>query len=81
MHRGRIITADAAQGREYNIVVISLVRCNSTGSLGFLPDLHRTCVMLSRARHVMCIVGSKQTVRRALKAGKWGEVLSQCESL
>ena len=56
-HSNRVITADAAQGREWDAVVISMVRSNTQGRLGFLCDPHRTCVMLSRARYVLRIVG------------------------
>lgn len=76
------MTADSAQGREFDVVVISMVRSNAEGCMGFVSDRHRTCVMLSRARQLLCIVGSKGTVRSAPAAdgSDWQAVLLYCEA-
>ena len=52
-----VSTADAFQGREADLVIISLVR--TTGSAGFLADVRRANVLLTRCRGVMRIVGHR----------------------
>lgn len=46
----RVATVDAFQGEESPIVILSLVRSNPEGNLGFLSWPNRVCVALSRAR-------------------------------
>ncbi len=58
----RIVTVDAAQGSEADVVVLSCVRCNLNGSLGFITDRNRLCVALSRARERLIVIGSKATL-------------------
>ena len=60
----RIVTVDAAQGSEADVVVLSCVRCNPQGNLGFITNSSRLCVALSRARERLWIVGSSQTLVR-----------------
>jgi len=60
----RIVTVDAAQGSEADVVVLSCVRCNPAGNLGFITHRNRLCVALSRARERLLIVGSRQTLTR-----------------
>lgn len=48
-------TVDSFQGREADIVVLSVVR---TDSCGFWNDKRRLCVALTRAKHVLCVVGN-----------------------
>ncbi|MDP9024671.1 MAG: Upf1 family helicase, partial [Candidatus Eremiobacteraeota bacterium] len=54
-----IDTVDSYQGKENDIVIISLVRNNSSGRIGFLGDLRRINVAVSRARDRLVLVGSK----------------------
>jgi hypothetical protein len=58
----RIVTVDAAQGSEADVVVLSCVRCNRQHNLGFITDKNRLCVALSRAREMLIVVGSKKTL-------------------
>jgi hypothetical protein len=60
----RILTVDAAQGSEADVVVLSCVRCNPSGDIGFIKNNNRLCVALSRARERLCIVGSRHTLVR-----------------
>lgn len=53
-----IKTIDSSQGSEKDIVIISLVRSNKSSSVGFLYNLQRLCVMLSRAMSKLWIVGN-----------------------
>ena len=54
-------TIDSSQGMESDIVIISLVRSNKNCDIGFMKNLNRLCVMLSRARHQLYIVGNYHT--------------------
>jgi len=57
-----IDTVDGFQGREKEAVVISLVRSNSIGEIGFLSDARRMNVALTRAKRKMIIVGDSATL-------------------
>ncbi len=52
----------AAQGREKEAVVLSLVRSNAEGEVGFLADVRRTNVALTRARRKLLVVGDSATL-------------------
>src|SRR5262249_49240587 len=52
-----IDSVDGFQGREKEAVVISLVRSNSEGDIGFLADMRRMNVALTRARRKLLIIG------------------------
>lgn len=49
---------DSSQGMESDIVIISLVKSNKKNKLGFLNNANRMCVMLSRAKHKLYIIGN-----------------------
>ena len=55
-------TVDGFQGQERDIVLISLVRDNPTGDIGFLRDLRRMNVAITRARMKLIILGSAATM-------------------
>ena len=57
-------TVDAFQGQERDVVIVSLVRANEDGQIGFLADLRRMNVAITRARMKLIIVGSPQTLCR-----------------
>ena len=57
-----IDTVDGFQGREKEAVVISLVRSNAIGEIGFLSDARRMNVALTRAKRKMIIVGDSATL-------------------
>jgi superfamily I DNA and/or RNA helicase len=57
-----IDTVDGFQGREKEVVVISLVRSNSEGEIGFLADVRRMNVALTRARRKLLVVGDSATI-------------------
>ena len=57
-----IDSVDGFQGREKEAVVISLVRSNPEGEIGFLADTRRTNVALSRARRKLVVIGDSATL-------------------
>ncbi|KAI1880421.1 hypothetical protein JX265_002042 [Neoarthrinium moseri] len=56
--RIRVATVDNFQGEEASVVIVSFVRSNTAGRLGFLDQANRINVLLSRAKHGMIIVGN-----------------------
>ncbi len=59
-----INTIDGFQGQERDVVFISLVRSNDDGKIGFLSDLRRMNVAMTRARMELVIIGSAATLTR-----------------
>lgn len=59
-----IHTVDGFQGQERDVIFISLVRANSNGQIGFLNDLRRMNVAITRARMKLAIIGDIATLSR-----------------
>ena len=55
-------TVDGFQGQERDVILISLVRSNDAGQIGFLRDLRRMNVAITRARMKLIILGNVQTM-------------------
>ncbi len=55
-------TVDGFQGQERDIILISLVRSNEHGQIGFLSDLRRMNVAMTRARMKLLIFGNRATL-------------------
>jgi ATP-dependent RNA/DNA helicase IGHMBP2 len=83
-----IDTVDGFQGREKEAVVVTLVRSNEEGELGFLADIRRMNVALTRARKKLVVIGDSATVcrhpfyegffRDAEKNGAWRSAWDRC---
>lgn len=78
----RLATVDNFQGEEADFVIVSTVRCNAKSRTGFLKEDNRVNVMLSRARHGMVILGSKETIFGSKNGPKLFRAIVQqlCES-
>lgn len=59
-----INTVDGFQGQERDVILISLVRANEEGQIGFLNDLRRMNVAITRARMKLIILGDASTLTR-----------------
>ena len=57
-------TVDGFQGQERDVIIISLVRANAEGQIGFLSDLRRMNVAITRARMKLIIMGDVPTMTR-----------------
>lgn len=63
-HLITVNTVDGFQGQERDVIVISLVRANDEGQIGFLRDLRRMNVAITRARMKLIILGDAATMTR-----------------
>lgn len=57
-------TIDSFQGQERDVVYISLVRSNANGEIGFLADIRRMNVAMTRARKKLVVIGDSATLTR-----------------
>ncbi|KAI7748576.1 hypothetical protein M8C21_000115, partial [Ambrosia artemisiifolia] len=69
----KVKTVDGFQGGEEDIIILSTVRSNSHGNVGFLSSPQRTNVALTRARHCLWILGNERTL--ANSKGEWNELV------
>ncbi len=70
-------SVDGFQGREKEAIVISLVRSNERGEVGFVSDDRRTNVAITRARRHLAIVGDSATISRHAFLAR---LLEHCQS-
>lgn len=62
-----IATVDGFQGREKEVIVLSLVRSNDKGEVGFLGEERRLNVAMTRPKRQLCVVGNMSTIGRGSK--------------
>lgn len=58
----RISTIDSFQGQEEETIILSLVRSNDTGEIGFLKDYRRMNVAITRAKEQLFVIGDSATI-------------------
>ena len=73
----RIVNVDNFQGEENDIIILSLVRSNRQGQVGFLRESNRVCVALSRAKMGLYCFGNFTMLRREVPI--WDNILSDME--
>ncbi|KAK6281230.1 hypothetical protein POUND7_015055 [Theobroma cacao] len=61
----KVKSVDGFQGGEEDIIIISTVRSNSSGAIGFMSNPQRTNVALTRARHSLWILGNGETLAKS----------------
>ena len=74
----RVCTVDNFQGEENDIILLSLVRSNSGGKVGFLKEDNRVCVALSRAKMGFYCIGNFKMLTK--QAAIWGRIMSDMAS-
>ncbi|XP_021348896.1 NFX1-type zinc finger-containing protein 1-like [Mizuhopecten yessoensis] len=72
-----ITVVDNFQGEENDIVLLSLVRSNSDGKIGFLKIDNRVCVALSRAKKGMFVIGNMDMMAQGSKL--WKNIVSHAQ--
>jgi serine/threonine protein kinase/DNA polymerase III delta prime subunit len=79
--RIKVGTVDSYQGKQNDLIILSLTRANQRGDIGFVRDRARANVSLSRAKERLIIVGSSDTWGHPRAAGSpFGNVLSYIRS-
>lgn len=58
----RISTIDSFQGQEHPVILLSLVRSNDEGQIGFLKDYRRMNVAITRAQEKLVVIGDSATI-------------------
>ena len=58
----KISTVDSFQGQEADMIIISMVRSNDKGDIGFLNDTRRMNVAMTRAKHKLVLIGDSATI-------------------
>ena len=72
LHNVKCIVVDKYQGEENKIILLSLVRSNKEGKIGFLKTENRVCVALSRAKEGLYIIGNMDNLNAA--SATWSEL-------
>ncbi|KAF2298178.1 hypothetical protein GH714_016782 [Hevea brasiliensis] len=73
----KVQSIDGFQGGEEDVVIISTVRSNSDGFIGFMSNRQRINVSLTRARHCLWILGNERTLARS--GSVWEELVSDAK--
>lgn len=71
-------TADGFQGSEKDIIIISMVRSNNNKNIGFLEDMKRLNVSLTRAKKKLIIIGNRETLENS---EIYNEFIEFCENI
>ena len=72
----KVTVVDNYQGEENDIVILSLVRSNEGGNIGFLKIDNRVCVALSRAKKGFYVIGNFDMLSECKKSALWTELVS-----
>lgn len=85
-HVVSINSIDGFQGREADIVLFITTRCNVNGDVGFLKDMRRLNVVLTRAKSACIVIGDVSTLTSNLRADEpttriWQRLINRCTTL
>lgn len=72
-------SVDGFQGGEEDVIIISTVRSNGNGKVGFLSNRQRANVALTRARHCLWVIGNETTL--ALSGSIWAKLITESKTL
>lgn len=78
LRKVRITVVDNYQGEDNKIILLSLVRSNASGNIGYLAFKNRICVALSRAKHGLYVIGNMTVLRKA--SNLWNEIANVLEA-
>lgn len=70
-------TTDAFQGRESEVIIFSCVRASATGGIGFLSDIRRMNVGITRAKSSLWVLGNSQSL---MKGEYWDKLIQDAKS-
>jgi hypothetical protein len=76
-HGLEIKTVDGYQGREKDVIVLSAVRANDAGEMGFLSDRRRLNVAITRAKRGLILLGHPRTLRNDSSWASWCDWASE----
>ena len=76
-HGVRVCAVDNFQGEENEIILLSLVRSNEEGKIGFLQTENRVCVALSRAKKGFFCIGNISLLKE--KSDLWRRIIDDME--
>ncbi|XP_056167639.1 ATP-dependent helicase NAM7 [Syzygium oleosum] len=74
----KVRTVDGFQRGEEDVIIVSTVRSNPRGSIGFVSDPKRTNVTITRARYSLWILGNERTLMRSKSA--WEALVHDAKS-
>jgi hypothetical protein len=77
----RVSTIDNYQGEENDIIIISLVRSNLEGNIGFLKEPERVNVMMTRARLGLILLGNVDTLLRSKAGMMWKKICANAKEV
>ncbi|XP_042469677.1 uncharacterized protein LOC122052288 isoform X2 [Zingiber officinale] len=74
----KVSTVDGFQGSEEDVIILSTVRSNANGSIGFVSNPNRTNVALTRARYCLWILGNEPTLRSSRSI--WANIVQDAKA-
>ena len=81
-YQSYIFSHSSVQGKENDIIIVSLVRSNKSFTIGFLSSMNRLCVAISRAKCALYLFGNSAALSSSSRQGwKVGETTTLSNKL